>query len=67
MSNSEYRDDLLIAVAPTEFSVHYEEADPDLANHAWQLAADRLIDHDIEPAEAVEELEIGASRGQDDY
>lgn len=67
MSNSESRDDLLIAVALTEFSVHYEEADPELANHAWQLAANRLIDHDVEPAEAVEELKIGASRGRNDY
>ncbi|WP_226042963.1 hypothetical protein [Natrinema sp. DC36] len=50
------RKDLLVAVALTEFSVHYERADPE---HAWQLAADRLVDHDVEPREAVDALEIG--------
>ncbi|MDF9748078.1 MULTISPECIES: hypothetical protein [Natrinema] len=51
--------DLLIAVALTEFSVHYDQANPELAKHAWQLAASRLVDHDIEPAEAVDALEMG--------
>ncbi|WP_226479148.1 hypothetical protein [Natrinema amylolyticum] len=51
--------DLLVAVALTEFSVHYEAADPELSEEAWQLAADRLVEHDVEPAEAVGELEIG--------
>ncbi|WP_222914034.1 hypothetical protein [Natrinema sp. SYSU A 869] len=60
MSEYEYRDNLLIAVALTEFSVQYEQADPELAEHAWQLAATRLVDHDIRPARAVDELEIGA-------
>ncbi|TMT78013.1 hypothetical protein E2L06_20885 [Haloterrigena sp. H1] len=50
---------LLIAVALTEFSVHYEDADPDLSRRAWQLAADRLLEHDVGPAEAVDALEIG--------
>ncbi|MDF9748432.1 hypothetical protein [Natrinema salsiterrestre] len=36
------REDLLTAVALTEFSVHYEEADPELAKWTWQLAADRF-------------------------
>ena len=49
----------MITVALTEFSVHYEQADPELAKHAWQLAASRLVDHDIEPAEAVDALEMG--------
>ncbi|PCR89331.1 hypothetical protein [Natrinema ejinorense] len=53
------REDLLIAVALAEFSVHYEQADPELAERAWQLAADRLVDHDVGPAEAVDALEIG--------
>lgn len=50
------RDDLLISVALTEFSVHYEEVDPELAERAWQLAADRLLENDVEPREAVDEL-----------
>ncbi|WP_175416509.1 hypothetical protein [Natrinema versiforme] len=53
------QEDLLMAVALTEFSVHYEQADPELAEQAWQLAADCLVDHDVEPAEAVDALEIG--------
>jgi len=53
------REDLLVAVALTEFSVHYEQADPDLSSEAWQLADDRLVDHDVGPAEAVGALEIG--------
>ncbi|WP_222914260.1 hypothetical protein [Natrinema sp. SYSU A 869] len=60
MPESEHRDDLLIAVALTEFSVQYKQADPELAEHAWQLAATRLVDHDSRPCKAVEELEIGA-------
>ncbi|GAB7121223.1 hypothetical protein JCM9743_36950 [Natrinema sp. JCM 9743] len=58
MSESEYRDDRLIAVALIEFSVQYEQADPELAEHAWQLAATRLVDHGIRPTRAVDELEI---------
>lgn len=57
--STQKRDDLLIAVALTEFSVHYEHVDPALSERAWQLAADRLIEHDIEPAAAVTALEIG--------
>ncbi|WP_222912684.1 hypothetical protein [Natrinema sp. SYSU A 869] len=45
---SDRQRDLLIAVALTEFSVHYERAD-------------RLVDHDVEPAEAVDALEIGST------
>ncbi|WP_222914493.1 hypothetical protein [Natrinema sp. SYSU A 869] len=60
MSESEYRDDRLIAVTLTEFSIQYEQADPELAEHAWQLAAIRLIDYDSRPARAVDALEIGA-------
>jgi len=50
--------DLLIAVALTEFSVHYEAAAPELAEYAWQLAADRLLEYDVEPREAIGALEI---------
>ncbi|QLK25400.1 hypothetical protein HYG81_15100 [Natrinema zhouii] len=53
------REDLLIAVALTEFSVHYEQVDSELSEHAWQLAASRLVDHDAGPTEAVDALEIG--------
>lgn len=59
MSLTERQKDLLIAVTLTEFSVHYEAADSELSSEAWQLAADRLIHHDIEPRKAVAELEIG--------
>ncbi len=53
------RDDILTAVALTRFAVDYEHADPELADYAWQLAADRLVEHGLEPEEAVHELEIG--------
>ncbi|QCS44755.1 hypothetical protein FEJ81_21010 (plasmid) [Natrinema versiforme] len=43
------QEDLLVAVALTEFSVHYEDANPELAEWAWQQAADRLVDHDVGP------------------
>ncbi|WP_197075891.1 hypothetical protein [Halostagnicola sp. A56] len=49
-------DDLLIAVALTRFSVQFEDADPEIANYAWQLAADRLVEHGVSPAEAVDVL-----------
>ncbi|RKD85908.1 hypothetical protein [Halopiger aswanensis] len=39
-SNYDRRDDLLVTVALTDFSVHYEQVDPELAKRAWQLAAD---------------------------
>lgn len=61
MTLTNRQEDLLIAVALTEFSVHYEEADPELSNEAWQLAANRLVDHDVKPAEAVNVLEIAVS------
>ncbi|WP_126664348.1 hypothetical protein [Haloterrigena salifodinae] len=60
MSNHRRRDDLLIAVALTEFSVHYERVDPELSQRAWQLAADRLLEYDVGPYEVDEALEIGA-------
>ncbi|WP_076610919.1 hypothetical protein [Natronorubrum thiooxidans] len=53
------RDDLLIAVALTEFSVHFEQIDPKLSERAWQLAADRLVKYDVDPEAAVATLEIG--------
>ncbi|NUC71725.1 hypothetical protein HTZ84_05275 [Haloterrigena sp. SYSU A558-1] len=53
------RDDLLTAVALTEFFVHYEDVDPKLAERAWQLAADRLVDHDVGPRDVDEALEVG--------
>ncbi|WP_339105911.1 hypothetical protein [Haloterrigena salinisoli] len=40
MSETNRRDDLLEAVALTEFSVHYEDVDPELSRRAWQ---DRLL------------------------
>ncbi|WP_226042964.1 hypothetical protein [Natrinema sp. DC36] len=58
MSLTDRQEDLLIAVALTEFSVHYERADPELSREARQLAASRLVDHDVEPAKAVDALEI---------
>jgi len=58
MPLADRQEDLLIAVALTEFSVHYEQADPELAEHAWQLAADRFLEYEIEPHEAVDTLAI---------
>lgn len=48
--------DLLIAVALTRFSVDFEQADPELAEQAWQPAADRLLEYDLELSEAAREL-----------
>jgi hypothetical protein len=59
MPLTDRQEDILIAVALTEFSVHYEQADPELAEHAWQLAANRLLVYDVKPREAVDEIEIG--------
>lgn len=56
---SNRQEDLLIAVALAEFSYETEDVDPELANHAWQLAADRLVAWDVTPAEAVKALSIG--------
>lgn len=58
-SNNQKRDGLLMAFALTELSVHYEQADPKLSRRAWQLAADRLVEYDIEPRDVTAELEIG--------
>ena len=59
MPLTDRQEDLLIAVSLTEFSVHYEAVDPKLAEHAWQLAADRLLEYDVEPREAIDALEVG--------
>ncbi|WP_265109166.1 hypothetical protein [Halosolutus halophilus] len=53
------QEDLLIAIALAEFSYETEDVDPKLADHAWQLAADRLVSWDVTPREAVDNLEIG--------
>jgi len=58
MSLTDRQEDLLIAVALTEFSVHYEVADPELAEHAWQLVANHLLEYEAEPREAVDALGI---------
>nr|WP_238709578.1 hypothetical protein [Natronorubrum halophilum] len=60
----ERRGDLLIAVALTEFSVHTEDVAPDLSERAWLLAANRLIEYDIEPEEIVNELEMDRSHSE---
>ncbi|OLZ39319.1 hypothetical protein A6E15_18165 [Natrinema saccharevitans] len=59
MSLTDRQEGLLVAVALTAFSVHYEIADPELDEQAWQLAANRLVEYDTGPAEAVDTLEIG--------
>lgn len=59
MSAIERTDDLLIAVALIRFQHEFLEIDPELSQRAWQLAADRLVDYDLEPHEVVTELEIG--------
>ncbi|WP_254530446.1 hypothetical protein [Natrinema gelatinilyticum] len=61
MHLTDRQEDLLIAVALTEFSVHYEAVDLELSQWAWQLAADRFVEQDIVPREAVDKFEIGDS------
>lgn len=58
---SDIEDDLLIAVALTRFHQDFREVDPELSEQAWQLAAERLLDYDLEAGEIVDELEIGTS------
>lgn len=60
MSEQKRKDDLLTAVALNEFSVHYRDLDPELADRAWMLAADCLVDYDLEPREVVAERKIGS-------
>ena len=60
-SDQKRKDDLLIAVALTRFQHDFEDIDPELADRAWMLAADRLVDYDLESREVVNELEIGIS------
>lgn len=59
MSDQKRRDDLLTAVALTEFSVHYEDVGPELSQRAWQLAADRHVEYGVSPRDVDEALEIG--------
>jgi hypothetical protein len=54
--SSRRRDDLLTAVALTRFSQQFEDADPEFADRAWQLAADRLVAWDVDPGDVVDEL-----------
>ncbi|WP_165874969.1 hypothetical protein [Natrarchaeobius oligotrophus] len=56
---SEHDDDLLVALALTEFSVHYDDADRGLSSRAWQLAADQLVEYDVDARDLVDELELG--------
>ena len=49
-------DDLLIAAALTRPAIDFEQVDPELAEQAWQLAADRLLEYDLEPDEVVREV-----------
>lgn len=56
MHDDTRRDDILIAVALTRLSVQFEAADPELAERAWQLAADRLLELDVELSEVNEYL-----------
>ena len=59
MSEQNRKDDLLIAVALVRFQHEFLDIDRELADRAWTLAADRLVDYDLEPREVVDELEIG--------
>lgn len=56
MSLDDYEEDLLIAVSLTQFSATYDHISPEVAEHARQLAADRLLEYDLEFDEARYEL-----------
>ncbi|MDS0477103.1 hypothetical protein [Natrinema sp. 1APR25-10V2] len=58
MQLTDRQEDFIIAVALTELSVTFKKANPELAEWAWQLAADRLVEHDADPYDAVDALEI---------
>ncbi|ELZ12036.1 hypothetical protein C478_10558 [Natrinema thermotolerans DSM 11552] len=49
---------LLIAIALTELSIHCERVDPELSSEAWQLAADRLVDHDVGLAPTSNQIQL---------
>ena len=51
------QDDLLIAVSLCRFSVQFEDAEPRLAEHAWNLATEIIDQHGLEPADVVIQLE----------
>jgi hypothetical protein len=54
--STQRRDDLPVAVALARFAYDFDEVDPTLADDAWQLAADRFVAWDVDPATATEEL-----------
>ncbi len=56
MDRSQFRDDLLTAVALAEFSYRHQTEDPELSRRSWQLAVDRLSGYPIDPYESLEAL-----------
>lgn len=46
-------DAAVVALALTELSVHYEDVDPQLSEHAWQLAANLMLEYGLEPQQIV--------------
>lgn len=56
MSLNDRDEDLLTAIALIQFSAAYERISPELAEHARQLAAERLLEYDLEFNEARCEL-----------
>ncbi|MCU4743450.1 hypothetical protein [Natronoglomus mannanivorans] len=51
------QDDLLIATALCRFSHQFEDAEPELAERAWEIARELCDLHGLEPGEAVLQLE----------
>lgn len=51
------QDDLLIVLALNCLDQEYRDADPDLANRAWELAIEIAAEHGLTPSEAVRQLE----------
>lgn len=51
------QDDLLIIAALARFSYQFEDAEPDLAARAWDLAVAIADEQGIEPSEALYQLE----------
>lgn len=51
------QDDVLIVAALVRLSYDFEDADPDLADRAWELAVAQADEHGLSPGDAVRQIE----------
>lgn len=53
----EAQNDLLVVVALARFSYEFEEADPELADRAWNLAVEYAHRQGLQPGEVINQAE----------